>query len=578
MPWPISNHESPDTDLAIPAVTAPHYLWAILKADGELFRADDYNRVRVYLAEAVKNFASRTTGGQSPSVAISDQRLRTWKSAFEEMGLLTVDEGGAVRATRFGRAVIDGLDAVDHTLQGANRHIANLGAQVANRVLLAKPDGRGQIAPGVPPDADILPLRTIWRACRRLGDRLHWQDVNRVLGHLHYEHEVEPAIDRIAQFRKSHPARYPDSASGLAALGPDSLTSDPRHITPWFNRAGIGGMLIPSEPDAEGFRTLDPSAITIIDGLLGQPVPVCPQQAKENREAYISYLMEPVEAESRPNLDDRDAVLAKRIIDASLQFGDRRIIALSGLPGTGKSRIARIVADQLTDGDPLRLKDIQFHESTTYEDFMEGFVPRPDGQGFERRDKTFRVINQRALDDPERIHVLLIEEFTRANVHSVLGELLTFIEHRAREFTLPLSQDDITVAPNLIIIATMNPRDRSAMTLDDAIARRMHRVSVPASVQSLRDMLKGLLAEAELNLLTAWFEKYIDILPFGHGVFAGARAAADLQAIWQGTIIPLLSDALGRVSDGYEPACQDYPFKTSLLGAAGVEASSSKPE
>src|SRR5207245_8283846 len=73
----------------------------------------------------------------------------------------------------------------------------------------------------------------------------------------------------------------------------------------------------------------------------------------------------------------------------------------------------RVVADQLTDGDPLRLKDIQFHESTTYEDFIEGFVPRPNGQGFERRDKTFRIINQRALDDPGRIHVLLIEEFTR---------------------------------------------------------------------------------------------------------------------------------------------------------------------
>lgn len=36
MSWPISNHESPDVDLSIPGVTAPHYLWAILSADRDV--------------------------------------------------------------------------------------------------------------------------------------------------------------------------------------------------------------------------------------------------------------------------------------------------------------------------------------------------------------------------------------------------------------------------------------------------------------------------------------------------------------------------------------------------------------
>jgi MoxR-like ATPase len=270
--------------------------------------------------------------------------------------------------------------------------------------------------------------------------------------------------------------------------------------------------------------------------------------------------MAPVEIASRPTVSQGDSVIVDRVIAAAREFGTSRFIVLAGLPGTGKSRLARIVADQLTDGDPLRLKDIQFHESTAYEDFMEGFVPRPDGHGFERRDKTFRIINQRALDDPNRSYVLLIEEFTRANVHSVLGELLTFIEHRSRPFTLSLSQDEISIAPGLIVLATMNPRDRSAITLDDAVTRRMHRIPIPPSKDALLSMLNGVLAEPHLSELAQWFERHMDTLPFGHGVFAGADSSERLSSIWEGTILPLLSDPLGRILDAYKTACAEFPF------------------
>src|SRR4051794_14267301 len=109
MPWPISNHGSPDIDLQIPRVTAPHYLWAILQADGEQFRPNHYEKVREYLDLAVRNFSDRLTGGQAPRGDVSDQRLRTIKTEFEDMGLLTVGEDNAISATRFGRAVVEGL-------------------------------------------------------------------------------------------------------------------------------------------------------------------------------------------------------------------------------------------------------------------------------------------------------------------------------------------------------------------------------------------------------------------------------------------------------------------------------------
>lgn len=560
MSWPISNHESPDVDLSIPSVTAPHYLWAILSADGTSFREKNYESTRAALRVAIERFTTRTTGGQTPNAEISEQRLRTWKTAFEEMGLLTVDDDGLVRATRFGRAVVDGLDDVAASLEGANHKIARLGAMVANRVLLAKPDRSGNPASSVPAGADLRPIRAIWKAFRQLDNRLHWQDINRILGHIHFEQELDGAISRIAEFRKSSPNGYA-TEEGLKRLSEQILTSDPRHITPWFNRAGLGGVLVPSEAASDGFRALTDENAAILDTLLDEAVPEVPSDAWTNRSSYISYLMSPVEAAERPSLARADKDVVNKVMTAVRVHGSRKIVALSGIPGTGKTRLARIVADQITDGDPSRSMEIQFHDSTSYEDFVEGFVPRADGQGFQLRPKTLRKINEKALDDPGRDYVLLIEEFTRANAHSVLGELLTYIEHRGRKFTLSISQSETQIAPNLIVIATMNPRDRSALSLDDAVNRRVHRISVPSSVLSLKEMLRTNLPPEVLDKLVDWFDQHLEDLPFGHGVFAHAKEVSDLADIYNGTVLPLLSDPLGRVHDAYVAAHEAFPFR-----------------
>lgn len=511
MPWPTSNHESPDVDLAIPGVTAPHYLWSILRADGQPFRSANYGVVRANIASAIDLFGQGQTAGQKPTSEISDQRLRTWKKAFEDMGILTV-ESDRVKATRFGRSIIDGWARVDDSLRGANSRIALLGAEVANRIRLAPP---GKVPDGVPADSDLLPIRAIWRAFRSLDDRLHWQDINRVLGTLHYEAEVPGAIDRIRTYRKSHGDTY--AATTLPDLGTQPLTDDPRHITPWLNRASVGGLLFSSEADAKGFRTLGEQGRQVVDDLLGQAPPVLPADADAN--AYLRYLMEPVE-QAEAAILEVDRPLVSRIVDAAKFFGRTKFIVLSGLPGTGKTRLARLAAERLTDGDESRLKEIQFHESVTYEDFVEGFVPRKDGTGFELRPKVLRTINERALADPKQVYVLLIEEFTRANAHSVLGELLTYIEHRERPFQWAASQDQSAIAQNLIIMATMNPRDKSALQLDSAVKRRMHVIGIEPSPDAITTMLPNL-DSAERDKLVDWFKAHTGTLPFGHGIFAG---------------------------------------------------------
>lgn len=550
VPWPTSNHESPDIDLSIPTVIAPHYLWSILRADGQPFRAENYSAVRANVATAVQLFGQGQTAGQKPSAAVSEQRLRTWKKAFEDMGILTVQDD-RVRATRFGRSVIDGWLRVDEALRGANQRIALMGAEVANRILLRPP---GRMLNGLPDDADLLPIRAIWRAFRSLDDRLHWQDVNRVLGNIHYEADLNSAIAHIRKFRDDYKGVY--AAESLDDLGANPLTDDPRHITPWLNRASLGGLLFSSDADSSGYRTLNDQGRQIVDDLLAQVPPQLPADADSDE--YLRYLMEPVEKHEAP-IADEDRPLVDQVVDAATLFGGSKFIVLSGLPGTGKTRLARMAAERLVDGDDSRLKEIQFHESVSYEDFVEGFVPRKDGSGFELRPKVLRAINERALADPNQLHVLIIEEFTRANAHAVLGELLTYIEHRERYFQWSASQDLSAIAKNLVIIATMNPRDKSALQLDAAVKRRMHIIDVEPSCDALNSMLEKL-EDSERALLTEWFNTHAGTLPFGHGLFANIRDLPSLVKVWRGTVAPLLNDATGSISPAYREAYDNFPF------------------
>lgn len=550
VPWPTSNHESPDVNLSIPGVIAPHYLWSILRADGQPFRADNYATVRENITSAVTLFGQGQVGGQKPNAEVSEQRLRTWKKAFEDMGILTVRED-RVHATRFGRSIMDGWLRVDEALRGANSRIALLGAEVANRIKLAPP---GKVPDGVPNDSDLLPIRAIWRAFRNLDNRLHWQDINRALGNVHYEAELPDAIARIRAFRNKYKDAY--NAEHLVELGNAPLSEDPRHITPWLNRASLGGLLFSSEADAAGFRSLNEQGRQIIDDLLAQNPPLLPADA--DADAYLRYLMEPVEKAEAP-IPDEDRPLVDQVVDAATQFGGSKFIVLSGLPGTGKTRLARLAADRLVDGDESRLKEVQFHESVSYEDFVEGFVPRKDGSGFELRPKVLRTINERAHADPNQSHILIIEEFTRANAHAVLGELLTYIEHRDRTFQWSASQDPTSIAPNLVVIATMNPRDKSALQLDSAVKRRMHVIDVEPSAEALDAMLSKL-DPAERGKIVEWFKVHIGILPFGHGLFANIPDVAGLTKVWWGTVVPLLCDATGAVSPAYREAYDDFPY------------------
>lgn len=250
------------------------------------------------------------------------------------------------------------------------------------------------------------------------------------------------------------------------------------------------------------------------------------------------------------------------IVETCRRHGNRSIVALAGVPGTGKSFTASIAAQRFT-GEPLLVREIQFHQSFSYEEFIEG-MRIDDRAGVNVVPGIFLEWNERALEDPGHGYVLLVEELTRANLPAVLGELLTYLEHRDRPFLTVYSRKPVQVAPNLTILSTYNPTDRSAIDLDGALIRRLRIIRCLPSTEQLAEMLTGReirppviakLQELFRTCATRFGGDYEHLMPFGHGIFADVqKEQPDLHRLWVERIEYLLK----------RPLIEPHPF-TDLI-------------
>ena len=154
-------------------------------------------------------------------------------------------------------------------------------------------------------------------------------------------------------------------------------------------------------------------------------------------------------------------------------LNSQKNIILEGAPGVGKTYMAkRLAYSILGKKDKNKIEFIQFHQSYSYEDFIEGF--RPNESGFELMKGIFYKFCKKAEKDQSNNYYLIIDEINRGNLSKIFGELLMLIEKdkRGENLTLVYSQEKFSVPSNLYIIGLMNTADRSLALIDYALRRR----------------------------------------------------------------------------------------------------------
>lgn len=172
-------------------------------------------------------------------------------------------------------------------------------------------------------------------------------------------------------------------------------------------------------------------------------------------------------------------------------------IIFYGPPGTGKTYIAMKLAEALAP-DASRRQIVQFHPSTSYEDFFEGYRPETTEGGsisYRLTPGPLVELAELAQNAPGLEHVMVLDEINRANIPKVFGELLFLLEYRGQRIrTLYRSEDAFELPPDLLFIGTMNTADRSIALIDAALRRRFHFISLYPDQEPMEGLLRRWLA------------------------------------------------------------------------------------
>jgi 5-methylcytosine-specific restriction protein B len=236
-----------------------------------------------------------------------------------------------------------------------------------------------------------------------------------------------------------------------------------------------------------------------------------------------------------------------------------------------KERVPELyeIIDSVENFRPSSDKEIQryvfttFHQSYSYEDFIEGIKPvMIDGEldgnvAYYIEDGVFKQLCKKAEIDPDNRYAIFIDEINRGNVSAIFGELITLIEQDKRKgannqisVILPYSKRLFSVPQNVDIYGTMNTADRSVEALDTALRRRFsfeEMLPKPSLLKNKGEDGNGKVGDVDLEELLIAINERIEALvdrdhTIGHAFFMDVNSLDSLRNVFANKVIPLLQE------------------------------------
>ena len=163
----------------------------------------------------------------------------------------------------------------------------------------------------------------------------------------------------------------------------------------------------------------------------------------------------------------------------------KRNLIYFGAPGTGKSYNLNQDKDDLLENYENNYERVTFHPDYSYANFVGTYkpVPKKDSITYKYVPGPFMRILKKALNNPDKPYLLVIEEINRANVAAVFGDVFQLLDRNeenisdydiatSEDMKSYINEDKIVLPQNLFIWATMNSADQGVFPMDTAFKRR----------------------------------------------------------------------------------------------------------
>jgi MoxR-like ATPase len=360
--------------------------------------------------------------------------------------------------------------------------------------------------------------------------------------------------DALADCRFGHTAELAGDSFGIQPAGPDDLRT-------WVDGQRAG------EPLVAARRLTAETPLLRCDDLVGdilltfdRLLPLFACAALTDPRPLLAGAAEPTGTYSEDTFHRDTSLSARWLQRARALLGLKRQLILQGVPGTGKTHVARCLAALLTSGCEEAERLVQFHPAYSYEEFVEGIKVRSVEIGG-RHEVTYPVeegllcaFAAEAANRPGQPHVLIIDEINRGNLPRVFGELLYLLEYREQTIRLPYSRRSFRLPANLYLLATMNAADRSVALIDQALRRRFSFLEMPPDASILAAWLRAhppADGPAFADTVVTVFERLNARLradlgaaaQVGHSYFMVPRLdEIGLHVVWEHQLMPLLEE------------------------------------